>query len=246
MIKAHLDALALVTRLAERLRLHQSACPVLGILVDISRDLSCELPGTAARFDRTEVAIELGGAIEERLSVMNGAAGVRHFVVGADVNASPPVPTEIRAWQGAVPSGAFVPDRDVRSDAGAEQPPEELARAVGRISSKAFGFEPEALIGPLDHVLSCSNFVVVARRCCLHIDDRRVLDVDEIIEPIAGLHPLVALTGQAAQGSLVEIAFGGLQSGFGSDPASSAATYSFTARVWRSGSAQTISSGALP
>jgi hypothetical protein len=39
----------------------------------------------------------------------------------------------------------------MRRDAGANQPTEELARAIGRISGKTFGLEPQALVSPLDH-----------------------------------------------------------------------------------------------
>jgi hypothetical protein len=65
--------------------------------------------------------------------------------------------------------------------------------------------------------------------------------------PNAGLrHRLLALAVQAEQGSLGDITFGGLRAGLGSISASSAARYSLTARVWRSGSDHSISSGALP
>ena len=49
------------------------------------------------RLEWTDVAIELGGAIEERLIIVRGATGVQHLIVGADVNTSPLVPAEVRA-----------------------------------------------------------------------------------------------------------------------------------------------------
>jgi putative tryptophan/tyrosine transport system substrate-binding protein len=68
---------------------------------------------------------------------------------------------EIRTRQCAVLSAALIPDRDMRRDARANQPAEELAGTVGRIGGKTFGLEPQALGSPLDHGLGCGNFVIV-------------------------------------------------------------------------------------
>ena len=97
MRKAHLDALALISRLEEALRPHQPARNIAGILMDIPRDFPCELPGATTHLERTDIAIELGSTIKKRPAVVYGAAGVQHLVVGADINASPVVPPEIRA-----------------------------------------------------------------------------------------------------------------------------------------------------
>jgi len=43
--------------------------------------------------------------------------------------------------------GCFCPRRDMRGDAGANQPAEELARTVSGIGSKTFGLETEATFG---------------------------------------------------------------------------------------------------
>ena len=74
--KSHLDTLAFITRLEERVRLHQSARHVAGILVNIAWDFPCELLRATARLERTDIAIELGRTIEKGSPVVHGAAGV--------------------------------------------------------------------------------------------------------------------------------------------------------------------------
>jgi hypothetical protein len=49
------------------------------------------------------------------------------------------------------------------------------------------------LFGTLDHHLGRSHFVIGARWRGLHVDDDRVLDIDQVIETIAELNALVAL-----------------------------------------------------
>src|SRR6266516_57118 len=68
---------------------------------------------------------------------------------------------------------------------------EELASAVRRVGGEPVGLEPQSLLRPLDHRLCRSDLVVSAGWCCLYVDDDRVLDVDQVIEPIAELDALV-------------------------------------------------------
>jgi hypothetical protein len=63
--EAHLDALSLIAGFDEGFGSHESARHVPGVLVKISRDFPCELSGATARLERTDVAVELGGAIEQ-------------------------------------------------------------------------------------------------------------------------------------------------------------------------------------
>ena len=72
----HLDALSLITRLDEGFGSHEPACHIPGVLVKITGDFPCELSGATARLERTDVAVELGGAIEQRSAVVHSAAGV--------------------------------------------------------------------------------------------------------------------------------------------------------------------------
>src|SRR4051812_23770116 len=93
--KAHLDALALVARLEEGLRLHEASRQVAGILVDVTGDLSCGHVGTALHLERADIAIELGSAIAQRVAVVNGSGGVQHLVARTDVDASSLVPAKV-------------------------------------------------------------------------------------------------------------------------------------------------------
>jgi hypothetical protein len=70
---------------------------------------------------------------------------------------------------------------------------EELASAVRRVGGEPFGLEPQSLLSSLDHRLRRGDLVISAGWRSLYIDDDRVLDVDQVIEPIAELHALVGL-----------------------------------------------------
>src|SRR5258705_11376102 len=76
MSKAHLDALALVTRLEECLRPHQAARQITCILMDVTGDLSCRHVGATLHFERADIAIELGSAIAKCVAVVHGSGGV--------------------------------------------------------------------------------------------------------------------------------------------------------------------------
>src|SRR5215469_367091 len=102
---------------------------------------------------------------------------------------------EVATGEGAILTGALVPHRDLRRDAGANQPAEELAGAVGCISGETLRLEPHSLLGPLDHGPGGGNLVVGSRRRGLDIHDDGVLDVDQIIEPITELHALICFRG---------------------------------------------------
>src|SRR5207244_4367372 len=103
----------------------------------------------------------------------------------ADVEVALPIEGKVRARQDAFFPLAHVPNRDVRCDPGADNPMEELASAVRRVGGEPVGLEPQSLLCPLDHRLCRSDLVVSAGWCCLYVDDDRVLDVDQVIEPIA-------------------------------------------------------------
>src|SRR4029450_5713484 len=63
---------------------------------------------------------------------------------------------------------------------------------VGR-SSDPFGLKSQSFISPLDHRFRRRDPVVGPGGGGFHIDDHCVLDVDQVIEAIAELHPLVGL-----------------------------------------------------
>jgi hypothetical protein len=76
---------------------------------------------------------------------------------------------------------AHVPNRDVQRDAGADQPMEEPASAVRCVNGQPFGLEAQSLVRPLDHRLCRSDLVINTGRRGLHVNDNRVLDVDQVI-----------------------------------------------------------------
>ena len=84
-----------------------------------------------------------------------------------------------------------IPNRDVRCDAFANDPGQELSRAVGRIGGEVLRLEPQALLGPIYHGLSSNDLIISARWRRFDIDNDGVLGIDQIIEPIAELHALV-------------------------------------------------------
>src|SRR6478672_11945936 len=81
--EAHLDALALIARLEECLSAHLATRHVAGILVEITRDLARGCLRAALGFEWTDVAVKLAGAVEQRPTAMDGAAGSQHLAVGA-------------------------------------------------------------------------------------------------------------------------------------------------------------------
>jgi hypothetical protein len=54
---------------------------------------------------------------------------------------------------------------------------------LGRVGDETLGLEPHSFVSPLDHRLRSSHLVIGSGRCGFHIDDDRVLYVDQVIEP---------------------------------------------------------------
>src|SRR5438477_9474682 len=75
MCEPHLDALSFVSRSGECLCLHLSPCDVAGVLVEVARDLARIGCGAALGSDRARIAVALGGAVEQRSSIVHGAVG---------------------------------------------------------------------------------------------------------------------------------------------------------------------------
>src|SRR5262245_17830302 len=81
----------------------------------------------------------------------------------------------------------------MRRDTATDEPVEELASAIGGISSEPFRLKSQSFIDPLYHGFCRRDLVVASSGGGFHIDDHCVLDVDQVIEPIAELHTLVRL-----------------------------------------------------
>jgi hypothetical protein len=134
--KAHLNPLALITGLEKTFRAHQSACQIACILMNVTRNLPRRSLGTTLRLERTDVAVELGGAIAECVAIIHGACGLEDLIVRTDVDASPLVPAKIAAREGTVIALAGIADRDMGRDPAANQPTEEAARPISCVSGQ--------------------------------------------------------------------------------------------------------------
>jgi hypothetical protein len=71
----HLDLLALTSRLLKAFGASERPGDVPGVLMDIARDLARWFLWTALRFEWAYIAVELAGAIQKRLALVNGATG---------------------------------------------------------------------------------------------------------------------------------------------------------------------------
>ena len=93
--EAHLDALSFIARLDEGLGAHEPARHIPGVFVKITGDFSRQVVRAALRFEWTDVAVELGGAVKQCPAVVHGAAGAQKLAVGADINITPFLPKEV-------------------------------------------------------------------------------------------------------------------------------------------------------
>ena len=93
--EAHLDALSFIARLDEGLGWHEPARHIPGVFVKIAWDFPRQVVRAALRFEWADVAVELGRAIKQCPAIVHGAAGAQKLAVGADVNITPFLPTEV-------------------------------------------------------------------------------------------------------------------------------------------------------
>src|SRR4029450_7701498 len=186
--KAHLDALSFVPRFEEGLRPRQATCQITRLLMDIARDLSGRYVGTASHLEHTGIALEFGGAIAKHVAVVQCAGRVQYFVVRTDIDASLPIPAKVAARECAVLTLTGITYWDMRRNPTADQPAEETASPVSGVGRQPLRLQVEATLGASEHRLCGLDLVVGACRRRLDINNDRILDVDEIIEPIAELH----------------------------------------------------------
>src|SRR3984893_15655761 len=140
--EAHFNTLPFVSRLGKRLCLHLPSCDIAGVLMDIARDLARIGRGAALRSYWAHVAVPLRGAVQQRASVVHGAAGLKQFPIWADVGPALPVPVAVRTGEEAVLPNTHLPYRDVRDNfLPLDQPAEELARPVGRVRGEPPWFQ---------------------------------------------------------------------------------------------------------
>jgi hypothetical protein len=79
----------------------------------------------------------------------------------------------------------------VRGDAGTDDEGKELPGPISCVSGKSLWLQIEPPFGALDHGLGRGHLVEGPRRRGFNIDNDRVLDVNEVVEPISELHALV-------------------------------------------------------
>ena len=73
------------------------AVGIAGIFMDIAGELSRRRVGRALHLERTDIAVELGGAITKHAAFVQGPRGMQHLVIWADVNAPSLVPAKVPA-----------------------------------------------------------------------------------------------------------------------------------------------------
>src|SRR5215831_9744902 len=149
----------------------------------------------SSELERTWTAVAGARAINNGSTIVHRPGRPEKLTVRADVEVTLPIEGKVGTRQDARFPLAHVPNRDVRRDGGADQPMEELASAVRCVSGEPFGLEPQSLVRPLDHHLCRSDLVISTGRRGLYVHDNRILDVDQVIEPVAELDALVGFRG---------------------------------------------------
>jgi hypothetical protein len=162
--KAHLDLLALVTGFGELRCTHQGARRIACVLMHVARDLSEGHIRGALGLERTWTAVAGARAINNGPTIVHRPGRPEKLTLRADVEVTLPIEGKVGTRQDALFPLAHVPNRDVRRDAGADHPMEELASAVRRVRREPFGLEPQSLLSPFNHRLCGRGFK--RRRAC--------------------------------------------------------------------------------
>ena len=116
MREPHLDLLALMSRLLKVLGASERPRNVPGMFMDIARDLARWFLWAALRFEWANVAVELACAIQQRLSLVHGAARPKSLSARAVVDVVGRVISKVAAREGAIIPLRFVEHRDMRRD----------------------------------------------------------------------------------------------------------------------------------
>ena len=136
-------------------------------------------------------AIDLAGAVVERVAGEHPPGRCQRLVIGANINIALGVEDEVRARQGSVLALAHILDRDMRRDLAFKQPIEHFSGAVGDIAGDMVGRQAKAVLRPRNHRLGHVHLFGDARRRRFDIDDDGVLHVDQIVQAV-GKHDFVA------------------------------------------------------
>src|SRR5262249_10302229 len=111
----------------------------------------------SSELERTWTAVAGARAINNGSTIVHRPGRPENLTLRADVEVALPIEGKVGTRQDALFPLAHVPNRDVRRDAGADHPMEELASAVRRVRREPFGLEPQSLVRPFNHRLCGSH-----------------------------------------------------------------------------------------
>jgi hypothetical protein len=151
----------LIARSRERFRLHLAAGYVASRLVDIAHNPARGHVRAALLLQGTLAAAGDGCEVADRMIAVNSAARCQRLAGRTNVDIPPAIGPEVGPRERAIISLAFVPHRDARDDAGADDESQELAG----ISCKPFGSQIETPSGPFNH-RACRRYFVKVRAGC--------------------------------------------------------------------------------
>ena len=123
--------------------------------MDVARDLARWIFWTALRFEWAYIAVELTGAIQQRLALVHGAARSELLPARAVVDVAGRIISKVAAREGAVISLRLVENRNMRRDALLlDQPVQHRSRPISGISDEPLWLETKALFGPFNQVFA--------------------------------------------------------------------------------------------
>src|SRR5271167_3089335 len=125
--KSHLDPLPLIAGLRELRRVSECPRMVTGFFVHVAWHFALGYVWTTPRPQRARIAIELARPIEDRATIVHLAGRPQGLTVRTSVLVLLLVEYEVSARERTVIAVGHLPHRDVRRDAGADEPAKELA-----------------------------------------------------------------------------------------------------------------------
>ena len=128
--EAHFNALSFITRLEKRFGLHLAPSEIPSIFIDIAQDPARRHFRTTPRLERASATVQHRGNIADYVIAAGMPSGAQRLTCGADVDINLLFEDEVRTRERVVLSGALIPHRNVRHDAGIDN--EEIGRASCR------------------------------------------------------------------------------------------------------------------
>src|ERR1700722_1958147 len=152
------------------------------MLMDVARNLARWFFWTTLWFEWAYIAVELAGAIQKRLALMDRAARPKPLSARAVVDVAGRVISKVAAREGAIIPLRFIEHRDMWRDPFLlDQPVQHRSRPVSGIPDKPLWLEAEALFGPFDHGLCRADLGLANGAGGFDINDDAELHVEEIV-----------------------------------------------------------------